>query len=102
MDDIIRSIQESMIENKLEQINKIHKNMKFTMEVEQDGIIAFLDMLLKRIGLFLSSTWYWVLFHNSPATENFNRNKNPVFFDGELIGRGILSYRWRGKCGKAQ
>ena len=47
-----------MIENKLEQINKIHENLKFTMEVEQDGIIAFLDMLLKRIGLFLSSTWY--------------------------------------------
>ena len=47
-----------MIENKLEQINKIHKNLKFTTEVEQDGIITFLDMLLKRIGSFLSSTWY--------------------------------------------
>ena len=58
MDDIKRSIQENKIENKLEQINKIHKNLKFTMEVEQDGVIAFLDMLLKRIGLFLSSTWY--------------------------------------------
>ena len=58
MDDIIRSIQLHLAAQKLEQINKIHKNLKFTMEIEEDGLIPFLDMLLRRIGLYLSSTWY--------------------------------------------
>ena len=58
MDDIIRSIKHEKIEEKLQQINNIHANLKFTIEVEQDGRIPFLDMLLIRNGNKLTSTWY--------------------------------------------
>ena len=55
---MIRSIRQEGVEEKLRQINNIHSNLKFTIEVEQDGKIPFLDMLLIRDGKKLSSTWY--------------------------------------------
>ena len=58
MDDVIRSIHRDQIQEKLRQINNIHRNLKFTMEGEQNGEIPFLDMLLIRKGKKLSSTWY--------------------------------------------
>ena len=58
MDDIIRSIRLNQIEEKLRQINMLHPNLKFTMEIEQNCRISFLDMLLIRLGCFLASTWY--------------------------------------------
>jgi hypothetical protein len=32
----------------LEQLNSIHQNIAFTMEVEQQGTLSFLDVLVKR------------------------------------------------------
>ena len=58
MDDIIRSIRQDQIEDKLREINRLHPNLKFTIEVEQNGRIPFLDLLLIRLGRMLSSTWY--------------------------------------------
>ena len=58
MDDVIRSIRQSEIEEILRHINLIHPNLKFTIEMEVNGDISFLDMLLMRRGRKLFSTWY--------------------------------------------
>ena len=58
MDDVIRSIKSRDIVNKLLEINSLHEKLKFTFEREQERLLAFLDMLLKRENNKLSSTWY--------------------------------------------
>lgn len=58
MDDIIRTIKSHLIERKLKEINSLHPALKFTIEKEVDGEIAFLDMKIIRSNSLLSSTWY--------------------------------------------
>ena len=58
MDDILRTIKESLIENKLSEINSLHPNLKFTLEVEQNGKLPFLDICIEHHERTLSSTWY--------------------------------------------
>ena len=58
MDDILRSIRASHIQQKLEEINRLHPSLKFTIEIEINAKLPFLDMLIIRIGTKLSSTWY--------------------------------------------
>jgi len=58
MDDILREIKRSEIDNKLEEINSLHPNLSFTIEKETDGTLPFLDMQLLHQGSQVSSTWY--------------------------------------------
>ena len=58
MDDILRSIKESLVEAKLREINALHRNLKFTLEVEQDVKLPFLDMCIININNELHSKWY--------------------------------------------
>ena len=58
MDDIIQSMKRDLIAQKLEQINKLHPALGFTIEREVDGQIAFLDMKISNVQGVLSSTWY--------------------------------------------
>ena len=58
MDDILRSIKKSEVQNKLSQINTLHPNLQFTLEEETEGNLPFLDMLLMHRGEHLSSSWY--------------------------------------------
>ena len=58
MDDILRSIKKSLIEYKLQEINSIHPNLKFTIELEQQNQLPFLDMCIIHEGNNLHSTWY--------------------------------------------
>ena len=58
MDDILRNIKRSYIEQKLNELNNIHPALKFTIEREINGMIAFLDMMIINNGGKLSSTWY--------------------------------------------
>ena len=58
MDDVIRSIKQSAIEEKMIVINSIHEKLKFTMEREIERTISFLSMLLIRNERKLTSTWY--------------------------------------------
>ena len=61
MDDIFKEIKHSWVEQKLEEINNIHKNLEFTLETEVDHNLSFLDMRLihdHETGK-LSSTWYF-------------------------------------------
>ena len=58
MDDILMIVKKSMKNRKLTLINKYHPLLKFTMETEQDGKLAFLDMLILHIGDRVECTWY--------------------------------------------
>ena len=52
MDDIVREMKRSAIQAKLEQINQLHPKLKFTIEIEENGLLPFLDMEINmlRIG----------------------------------------------------
>ena len=58
MDDVIRSIKIEAVDAKLKEVNSIHPNLKFTVEMEEDSQIPFLDMLLIRNDKQVESTWY--------------------------------------------
>ena len=58
MDDILRNIKRGSLQQKLDEINSLHPNLKFTCEREEDGKIAFLDMKIINCQGKLSSTWY--------------------------------------------
>ena len=58
MDDIIRDIDPVCIDMKLDEINNLHPTLKFTIERENNNQIPFLDMLIKRDNVKLSSSWY--------------------------------------------
>ena len=57
MDDI-RTIKQQFIETKLKEINALHSNLKFTLEVEAKGKIPFLVLCINHVNDKLSSTWY--------------------------------------------
>ena len=60
MDDILMDIKQPSVEEKLKEINNLHKNLQFTIERENDKSLPFLDMKIIHdpdTGK-LSSTWY--------------------------------------------
>ena len=59
MDDIVRTIKDDLIENKLVVINSLHPKIKFTLEVERNKKIFILRYVcIERNNSNLSSTWY--------------------------------------------
>ena len=58
MDDILRTIKQRFILTKLKEINSLHTNLKFSLEVETEGKIPFLDLCINQTNNKLSSTWY--------------------------------------------
>ena len=48
VDDIYSILKRTHLEKCFHHINNLHQNIKFTMEVESNGELAFLDTLLKR------------------------------------------------------
>ena len=58
VDDIIMSIKKDLIQSKLQEINDLHGNLKFTFEMEKDGKLPFLDMMILHSGNRLESMWY--------------------------------------------
>lgn len=59
MDDYVRDIKPESINEKLKQINGLHPSLKFTMEIEDNGSLPFLDTLLQRDNEGnITSTWY--------------------------------------------
>ena len=58
MDDVLCSVRKSEVNERLSMINKLHDNLKFTYEIENEGTIPFLDMLILNKNGSLSSSWY--------------------------------------------
>ena len=48
VDDVYSIVKRAHLENFFRHINNLHQNIKFTMEEESNGELAFLDTLLKR------------------------------------------------------
>ena len=53
------TIKAEDIDEKLKEINNLHPNLKFTIKLEKDGKIPFLDMFLIRKENCVESTWYY-------------------------------------------
>ena len=47
LDDVYSILKRTHLENFFHHINNLHQNIKFTMEEESNGELAFLDTLLK-------------------------------------------------------
>ena len=58
IDDILRTIKRQFKETKLKEINASHSNLKFTLELEAERKISFLDLCLNHVNDKLSFTWY--------------------------------------------
>ena len=58
MDDILREIKVTKIDQKLGEINSYHPSLKFTIEREHQKSLPFLDMRIIRENCSLNSTWY--------------------------------------------
>ena len=56
MDNILRTIKESLIDSKLYEINLLQSKLKFTLEVEQNGNLPFLDICIEHHEGTLCST----------------------------------------------
>ena len=89
MDDIIREIEKSKAEERLDEINHLHRNLKFTTEIEEQetpnhsGKLPFLDMMVIHdhdTGQ-LFSTWYnkptdtgLIMNYHALATKRYKRS----------------------------
>ena len=62
VDDVYSIVKRTQLENFFHHINNLHQNIKFTMEEESNGELAFLDTLLKRNNGEIS-----VLVHRKPT-----------------------------------
>ena len=53
MDDILRNIKRTEVQQKLAEINSYHPFLRFTIEEENDQLsLPFLDMLIRYTSLF--------------------------------------------------
>ena len=55
---VLCSVRKSEIDERLTIINGLNDNLKFTCELENEGTIPFLDMLILNANGTLSSSWY--------------------------------------------
>ena len=58
MDDILCDIKKDDISDRLTLINNLHPKLEFTIETENNGKLAFLDMLIMNDSGILTSKWY--------------------------------------------
>ena len=50
MDNTLRTIKQQFIQAKLKEINALHPNLKFTLEVEPEGKLPFLDLCINHVN----------------------------------------------------
>ena len=51
MNDILRTIKQQFIQTKLKETNALHPNLKFTVDVEGEGKITFLDLCINHVNV---------------------------------------------------
>ena len=57
-DNVYSIVKRTHLENFFQDINKLHQNIKFTLEKESNRELAFLDTLLKRDNREISVSVY--------------------------------------------
>ncbi|XP_067634760.1 uncharacterized protein, partial [Eurosta solidaginis] len=58
VDDLFAIVEENEVENVLNTLNSFDKNIKFTVELEKDGKLAYLDAIVNRLNNKLKLKWY--------------------------------------------
>ncbi|XP_070066125.1 uncharacterized protein [Drosophila virilis] len=58
VDDLFAITNKIDVENILKELNSFHKQIKFTMELEKDGKLPFLDSIVSRMDNTLKIKWY--------------------------------------------
>ncbi|XP_075163330.1 uncharacterized protein LOC142235965 [Haematobia irritans] len=58
VDDLFAIIKETEIERTLTTLNNYHSNIRFTMELEEDGKLPYLDILILRNKKNITVNWY--------------------------------------------
>ena len=48
VDDVIRTVKKADVDTLLKMANSLHRNLEFTMELESEGALSFLDMNIVR------------------------------------------------------
>ena len=56
--DILRSVMVAEIDRLLPYVNTLHQNLDFTIELQLNGTLPFLDMLIRQSGRTISTEWY--------------------------------------------
>ena len=71
VDDIITALPSEEIANFTDHLNSLDNNIKFTVEIEENNCISFLDMLIS---------------HNNVGEMNFNVYRKPKLVRQPLLG----------------
>ena len=87
VDDTITYIKPNFITNVIDILNKFHQNIKFTYEVEHNGQISFLDVLLIRCNGKLETTVFRKETNNNIFTLE-------IFFSHNMEKRYIKDINW--------
>ena len=58
MDDIVCIVKKTDVDCKLNEINNLHPSLFFTVEIENEGKLSFLDMIIYNNNGQLSSGWF--------------------------------------------
>ena len=67
VDDILRSVKVAEIDRLLSYVNTLQPNLEFTVELQLNGTLPFLDMLIRQSGRTISTEWY-----NKPTDTGLN------------------------------
>ena len=91
VDDIYSILKRTHLENFFHHINNLHQNIKFTMEEESNGELAFLDTLLKRNNGEISVLVYRKPTHTDQYLHHSSQVARKVLFPPCLIEHIPLS-----------
>ena len=58
VDDILRSVKVAETDRLLSYVNTLHPNLEFTIWLQLNGTLPFLDMLIRQSGRTISTEWY--------------------------------------------
>ena len=58
VDDIIRMVKKAVVDTLLKMANSLHRNLEFTIKLESEGALSFLDMKILRHQDSLKTKWF--------------------------------------------
>ena len=58
VDDIMRMVKKAVVDTLLKMANSLHRNLEFTIKLESEGALSFLDMKILRHQDSLKTKWF--------------------------------------------
>lgn len=81
VDDTLAAVKKEDIEPMLAQLNRFHRNLKFTVEVEKDLRINFLNMTIFRNDQELITNWYKKPYASLRLLNYFSAHKKSIIYN---------------------